>query len=297
MCTAITLLTQDHYFGRNLDLEYSYNEMITITPRNYPFAFQKMPCMQHHYAIIGMAYTPSIYPLYYDATNEAGLSMAGLKFPDEADYKTSKEGFDNITPYEFIPWILGQCSSVMETKVLLEHTNLLARNYSEELPLTPLHWIISDRESSITVESVAEGLKVYDNPLGVLTNSPEFPFQMFNQKHNKMIPGDWSSLSRFVKASYLKTRSVCGTSEEESISQFFHLLGSVEYQRGCTPMDNGLYEITQYTSCCNTDKGIYYYRTYENSQITAVDMHKENLDGRQLIQYPLVKETKIRWQN
>ena len=208
MCTAITLLTQNHYFGRNLDMEFSYNEMITITPRNYPFVYQKKPCMQNHYAMIGMAYTPSLYPLYYDATNEMGLSMAGLKFPDEADYKSSKDGFDNITPYEFIPWILGQCTNVTEAKTLLEHTNLIAKDYSEELPLTPLHWIVSDREASITVESVADGLKVYDNPLGVLTNSPEFPFQMFNQQNSKTLPGDWSSLSRFVKASYLKERSV-----------------------------------------------------------------------------------------
>lgn len=248
--------------------------------------------MQSHYAMIGMAYTPSLYPLYYDATNEMGLSMAGLKFPDKADYKSSKDNADNITPYEFIPWILGQCTNVTEAKSLLEHTNLIAKDYSEELPLTPLHWIISDREASITVESVAEGLKVYDNPLGVLTNSPEFPFQVFNQQNSKTLPGDWSSLSRFVKASYLKERSVCGMSEEESVSQFFHLLGSVEHQRGCKITEFG-YEITQYTSCCNTDKGIYYYRTYENSQITGVDMRKENLDGKHLIQYALVKKQKI----
>lgn len=296
MCTAITLSTKDHYFGRNLDMEFSYNEMITITPRNYPFVFQKMPCMQNHYAMIGMAYSPSQYPLYYDATNEMGLSMAGLKFPEESDYKASKNGYDNITPYEFIPWILGQCSNISEVKVLLERINLIAKDYSEELPLTPLHWIISDKGTSITVESVADGLNVYDNPLGVLTNSPEFPLQMFNLKISQIIPGDWSSLSRFVRATHLKENSVCGDSELESVSQFFHLLGSVEHQRGCKVTDYGL-EITQYTSCCNTDKGIYYYKTYENSQITAVDMHKENLDSRQLIHYPLAKKQKIRWQN
>ena len=75
----------------------------------------------------------------------------------------------------------------------------------------------------------------------------------------------------------------------------FHILGSVEQQRGCCELDNGKYEITLYTSCCNADKGIYYYTTYENSQITAVDMHKEDMDGTELVSYPLVKEQQIRW--
>ena len=66
--------------------------------------------------------------------------------------------------------------------------------------------------------------------------------------------------------------------ELESVSQFFHILNSVDQQRGCCELDDGKYEITIYTSCCNASKGIYYYTTYDNHQITSVDMHKENLD-------------------
>ena len=91
--------------------------------------------------------------------------------------------------------------------------------------------------------------------------------------------------------------SISGDSESESISQFFHILGSVTQQRGCVHMGNDQYEITIYTSCCNTDKGIYYYTTYENSQISGVDMHRENLDGDTLICYPLIKGQQIRMQN
>ena len=61
--------------------------------------------------------------------------------------------------------------------------------------------------------------------------------------------------------------------------------------------EKGNYEITIYSSCCNTDKGIYYYRTYDNSQITAVDMYKENLDGQRLVVYPMLTGQQIRWQN
>ncbi len=324
MCTAITYYTKDHYFGRNLDLEFSYKETVTITPRNYPFKFRKVKEIDNHYAIIGMAFVAGNYPLYYDAINEKGLGMAGLNFPTNADYKEEKEDKDNIAPFEFIPWILSQCANLDEAKELLSKINIANINFSDELPASPLHWIIADKNSSITVESVKDGLKIYDNPVGVLTNNPTFDIHLFNlnnymglsieQPENNFskklnldtysrgmgglgLPGDLSSASRFVKATFTKMNSLSGISESESISQFFHILGSVEQQRGLVHMGEDKYEITIYSSCCNMDKGIYYYTTYENGQITGVDMHKENLDGTELVNYDLVKGQQILMQN
>ena len=111
------------------------------------------------------------------------------------------------------------------------------------------------------------------------------------------LPGDLSSQSRFIRVAFTKMNSVSGSSENESVSQFFHILGSVDQQRGCCDVGDGKYEITLYTSCCNTDKGIYYYTTYENHQITAVNMHSENLDGKKLIRYPLILGEQIKMQN
>lgn len=327
MCTAVSYKTKDHYFGRNLDLEYSYRETITITPRNYVFPFRKAGQIKNHFAIIGMAYVLEGYPLYYDATNEKGLSIAGLNFPGNADYKPICEGKDNITPFELIPWILCQCATVSEAKKLLSQINILKEDFSQELPLSPLHWIISDSEHSVTLEPVKSGIKIYDNPVGVLTNNPTFDYHMFNLnnymslkndepkntfsgkntelKLNKYsrgmgaigLPGDASSMSRFVRATFVKLNSVSGDSESESISQFFHILKSVEMQRGCVRLDSNLYEITIYSSCCNTDRGIYYYSTYDNNRICAVDMHKENLQGDTLIMYPLKNNQLIEYQN
>ncbi len=324
MCTAVTYSTNDHYFGRNLDLEYSYKETVTITPRNYEFNFRKVEPIKNHYAIIGMAYVANDYPLYYDAINEKGLGMAGLNFPGNADYKEIEEGKNNVAPFEFIPYILSQCSNIEEAKNLLQNMNIAKINFSEELPASPLHWIIADKEKSITVESVKSGLKVYDNPVGVLTNNPTFDIHLFNlnnymslsteQPENNFskdlnletysrgmggmgLPGDLSSASRFVKATFTKMNSKSGSSESESISQFFHILESVYQQRGLVHMGKGQYEITIYSSCCNMDKGIYYYLTYENSQITGIDMYKENLDGNNLISYDLIKGQQIFMQN
>ena len=324
MCTAITYNTSDHYFGRNLDLEYSYKETVTITPRNYEFNFRKVGSVNNHYAIIGMAYVENNFPLYYDAINEKGLGMAGLNFPGNADYKEIEEGKNNVAPFEFIPYILSQCSNIEEAKNLLKNMNIAKINFSDELPASPLHWIISDKEKSITVESVKDGLKIYDNPVGILTNNPTFDMQLFNlnnymslsteQPINNFskslnldtysrgmggmgLPGDLSSLSRFVKATFTKMNSKSGNSESESISQFFHILESVYQQRGLVHMGEEKYEITIYSSCCNMDKGIYYYITYENSQITGIDMNKENLDSNELINFELIKGQQILMQN
>ena len=293
MCTAATYKTKDFYFGRTLDYEFSYGDQITITPRNYPFSFRHAGTKQTHYAIIGMAHVAGGYPLYYDAINEKGVGMAGLNFVGNAAYANVKPDVTNVAQFEFIPWILSQCASVAEVRTLLSHMNLVNTPFSEQFPLAQLHWIISDETASITVESIADGLHIYDNPVGVLTNNPPFPQQMF-QLNNYM---HLSSASRFARVAFTKMNSISGDSETESISQFFHILGSVDQQRGCCEVTEGKYEITLYTSCCNATKGIYYYTTYENHQISAVDMHRENLDGTTLICYPVIQGEQIHFQN
>ncbi|WP_338348826.1 choloylglycine hydrolase [Enterococcus faecalis] len=324
MCTAITYVSKDHYFGRNFDYEISYNEVVTITPRNYKFSFREVGNLDHHFAIIGIAAGIADYPLYYDAINEKGLGMAGLNFSGYADYKKNEEGKENVSPFEFIPWVLGQCSTVDEAKKLLKNLNLVNINFSDELPLSPLHWLLADKEQSIVVESTKEGLRVFDNPVGVLTNNPTFDYQLFNLNNYRVLstrtpknnfsdqieldiysrgmggiglPGDLSSVSRFVKATFTKLNSVSRSSEYESISQFFHILSSVEQQKGLCDVGDEKYEYTIYSSCCNLEKGIYYYRTYDNSQITAVDMNKENLEKDSLIVYPMVETQQINYAN
>ena len=324
MCTAACYKTNDFYFGRTLDYEFSYGDEVTVTPRNYSLKFRHSENLESHYAIIGMAFVADDYPLYYDAFNEKGLCMAGLNFVGNAVYGKPVDGKINIAQFEFIPWILGQCKSVDEAKALIEKMNITDTQYSDKLPTAQLHWIIADKNGAMTVESVKDGLKIYDNPVGVLTNNPPFNEQMFmlnnymhlspkspeNRFSDKLdlktysrgmgalgLPGDLSSQSRFVRVAFTKMNSFSGFSESESVSQFFHILGSVEQQRGCCEVGEGEYEITIYTSCCNADKGIYYYNTYDNHQITAVNMYNENLDGSDLVRFPLITGEQIRMQN
>ena len=324
MCTAIAYKTKDFYFGRTLDYEFSYGEQITVPPRNFPMVFRYVGMLNQHYAIIGMAHIAQNYPLYYDAVNEKGLAMAGLNFIGFSKYGRHADGKDNIASFELIPWILAQCATVAEAKKLLAQINLTDDAFSDQLPPAQLHWIIADRDEAITVESVADGLHIYSNTVGVLTNNPPFNEQMLqlcnymqlspNSPENRLcqaldlqpysrgmgamgLPGDLSSQSRFVRAAFTKLNSVCDGSENGSISQFFHILDAVSQTRGCCRLADSKYEISIYASCCNASRGIYYYVSYDNRHINAVDLHREDLNDSQLTFYPLRLTQEISLQN
>ena len=324
MCTAIGFKSGDFYFGRTLDNEFSFGEQITIVPRNFRFDFRFLNSVTSHYAIIGMGIVKGDYPLLFDAMNEKGLCMAGLNFVGNAFFNEVQNNKENVAVFEFIPWILSQCANVTEVRERLGKINLVNEPFSKELPVAQLHWMITDKDECITVEAVKDGLKIYDNPVGVMTNNPTFPEHIFNLnnymhlspkapennfskdvdlKHYSKgmgaigLPGDLSSMSRFVRVAFVKSNSASGNGEGKSISQFFHILNSVDQQRGCNLADRDMYEITVYTSCCNASKGIYYYTTYDNHQISCVNMFHENLDSCKLKCYPLIMGEQINCQN
>lgn len=325
MCTSIAMNTEDFYFGRTMDIEYSFGEKVVFTPRNYPISFRKNDTLHRHYAMLGMASVMENYPLYAEAVNERGLCIAGLNFPDNAYYPQKEDPVrHNVSPFELILWLCAKCASVTDVKALMASTHLISIPFNDDLPLTPLHWHIADREHSIVLESTQNGLELYDNPVGVLTNNPGFHFQTTNlcQYMNLTtacpqncfsnikslvpfgqglgcfgLPGDYSPASRFVKAAYLSLNSICEKDEMSSISQFFHILDSVSMIRGSVITPENLYDITTYSCCMNATKGIYYYKTYSNSQITGVDMNRENPDSDLLRTYPLVSAQQIAWAN
>lgn len=323
MCTAISFNSGNHYFGRNLDLEYSLDEAVVVTPRRFPLLFKRMPALRTHLAMIGVATVSDGYPLYYDATNEAGLSIAALNFPANAHYGSPCDDKYSIAPYELIPWLLAQCANTAQARALLAQVQLAAIPFSDALPLSELHYLISDAHGSIVAEPMQSGLMIHDNPCGVLTNNPPFDAQMEHLSRymalsstapeNKLdpalcltpssrglgaygLPGDLSSPSRFVRAVFMKAHSQCDSSQEGSVTQFFHILSNVAHTRGSVLIEEKP-EITVYSSCCDTARGVYFYTTYENSRITAIDMHREDLLGGQLYAYPLIRRQQIDLQN
>lgn len=308
VCTAVCYRSDAFYFGRNLDLHCGYGENVVITPRNYEINMRCEQPIRAHYAMIGMAAVVDDFPLYYEATNERGLSMVGLSFPGNAVYRHLARGRDNVAPFEFIPWILARCACVDDARALLDKINLVNIDFSAQLPLSPLHWMISDKKCSIVAEPLKDGIKIYDDPFEVLTNNPPFAFHYTNASHYMGLsaghaasrfregipmenyslgmgalglPGDYSSASRFIRALFVKENAVSEHNERSDVSQFFHILNAVAMPKGCVRAADG-FEYTRYSSCCNADSGIYYYTTYDDPEIRAIRMHDVDLDRSRL---------------
>ena len=238
-------------------------------------------------------------------------------------YPPVTRGVASVAQYALIPWLLGTCANIAEARSALARVVIDGTPFAPELPCAQLHWLVADRSGCIAVEATADGLHVYDDPAGVLTNNPPFPQQMAALRNYTRLsasqppadfcgvpvtldsrgmgalglPGDLSSPSRFVRAAFVRANARSERTEDANASQFFHILTSVEQQRGCCELDDGQFEITLYSSCCNADQGIYYYTTYDNRQITGVKLHAADLDSARLTAYPLADTQQIRWEN
>lgn len=317
MCTGLALETKDglHLFGRNMDIEYSFNQSIIFIPRNFKCVNKSNKKeLTTKYAVLGMGTIFDDYPTFADGMNEKGLGCAGLNFPVYVSYsKEDIEGKTNIPVYNFLLWVLANFSSVEEVKEALKNANIVDIPISENIPNTTLHWMISDiTGKSIVVEQTKEKLNVFDNNIGVLTNSPTFDWHVANLnqyvslRYNQVpefklgdqsltalgqgtglvgLPGDFTPASRFVRVAFLRDAMIKNDKDSIDLIEFFHILNNVAMVRGSTRTIEEKSDLTQYTSCMCLEKGIYYYNTYENNQINAIDINKENLDGNEIKTY------------
>lgn len=325
MCTGLALETKDglHLFGRNMDIEYSFNQSIIFIPRNFKCVKRSNKKeLTTKYAVLGMGTIFDDYPTFADGMNEKGLGCAGLNFPIYVSYsKEDIEGKTNIPVYNFLLWVLANFSSVEEVKEALKNANIVDIPISENIPNTTLHWMISDiTGKSIVVEQTKEKLNVFDNNIGVLTNSPTFDWHVANLnqyvslRYNQVpefklgdqaltalgqgtglvgLPGDFTPASRFVRVAFLRDAMIKNDKDSIDLIEFFHILNNVAMVRGSTRTIEEKSDLTQYTSCMCLEKGIYYYNTYENNQINAIDMNKENLDGNEIKTYKYNKTLSI----
>ena len=309
MCTAIL---HGRYAGRNLDVDKNYGEEVIITPRNFAISFKLMPTVHTHHAIIGMGISVDEYPLYFDAANEQGLYISGLNYLGNAKYMPEAVGKINLAPYELMIYLLAKCSSVADAERELAKINLVGIPFRHDIPLAELHFFIADKGGAIVLEPDADGLNIYKSPTGVLTNNPPFPMQLFNLNNymslssepakNRIcpslpltnysfgmgaigLPGDLSSMSRFVRASFHRSNS----KSDAHLTDIMHLLSSVAMPYGSVRLGDG-YEYTEYSSAVDLSELVYSYRTYDSLSTYAVRLCDENIHGSDLIKYSLKRE-------
>lgn len=328
MCTALSIKSKEgnNFFGRNMDLEYNFNQSVIVIPRNYKYENKVTGKMVGgKYAIIGMGSVIDNHAAMADGMNEKGLACAGLNFAGYAYYEENKvEGKENIAPYDFILWVLFNHETVDEVKEAINNIELVNVPLNEKYPVPTLHWMVVDKSGkSIVIEKTKSKFSIYDNTVGVLTNNPTFDWQLTNlneyigltEEHPKEtkwcdqeikalgvgagtrgIPGDFASVSRFVRIAFIKSR-MPEVDNISAIPQFLHMLDYVAMVKGGVMTPEGKEDFTLYSSCMNQEKGIYYYKTYSNNRINAIDINKEDLNESKVKVFPYLINEDINYQN
>lgn len=329
MCTALSIKSKEGkcFFGRNMDLAYNFNQSVMIIPRNYKYEDKVTGNMvTNKRAIIGMGTVIDNHPALAEAMNENGLACAGLNFDGYAYFEEEPiKGKNNIAPYDFIQWVLSNHESIEEVKKEIKNLELVNIPINKNTPVSKLHWMITDKTGkSIVVEKTKNNFSVYDNPVGVMTNNPTFDWHLTNlneymyitpnhPKETKWsdrelkalgtgagtlgIPGDFASVSRFIRIAYIRAKMPLVEGDVKAITQFFNMLDYVKMVKGGVITEEGMEDLTIYSSCMDQEKGIYYYRTYDNNRINAVDINKEELEGEEIKIFSYLSEQDINYQN
>lgn len=314
MCTAITLQSaeDENFFGRTLDFSYPLEPGIYIVPKNYEWymAATMTKCIDRYsFICVGQKVDEMIG--VYDGVNEQGFAAAALYFKDYGYYNLPIQNKNPIGSADFLHYILGSCSCVDDLKELLKNVVIVSQSDDANRPSDPLHWIATDRSGkSVVIEQTRMGLKIFKNPIGVLTNSPDFYWQITNLRNymdvsvdqpkkaywgnlpltsfghgggSTPLPGGFTSPERFVRASFLKTHVQVSQSQSEAIMTFFHIMKSLFIPKGIVRTERGAYEYSKYVALMNTNTCEYYFKTQENDQIIRASLWDYYTDSTQLI--------------
>lgn len=310
MCTSLTLTTTDqtNTLARTMDFAFLLDPELIFIPRRFPLVSEMdQTARSVKYAMMGIGRNLGTYT-FADGLNEAGLACASLYFPGYAEYNDfAIPGKTNLAPHEVVGWLLTNFSTLEEVKAAIPQLNIVSKALKMMNVITPLHWIITDKTGNIIViEPMKDGIMIYDNPLGVMTNSPDFNWHLTNIRNyigvspNKTgpiqlngmtfspfgagagsfgLPGDFTPPSRFLRALFGREAINPINNEEECINAAFHILASVDIPKGSVITDDGI-DFTQYTACMVCNTGTYYYKTYDNNQIARACLFNENFEAK-----------------
>lgn len=300
MCTAISIKSNNKevYFGRTLDFSYELDPSIYIVPQNYKWQDKKEYINKYKFIAIGQDVPEKIF---IDGVNEKGLGVAALYFQGEADYGSGDNNKFQVGSVNVVNYFLGNFSSVKEILFKINSMEIIGVKDPVTNTVAPLHWFVVDQSgASIVIEPTKRGLEVHHNPIQVLANSPDFKWQLTNlrnylnltptQKGEAMwenivlkpfgqgggtyyLPGDYTSPSRFVRVSYLKSFTKIEGNNENIISTCFNILKSVTIPKGVVITNRNTSDYTQYTAFINLNKKEYYFNTYNNHKIIKANIN------------------------
>lgn len=314
MCTAMTMQTTEGeaFFGRTMDFSFPLDPELYIVPRHHVWRNnRKSAKIFNQYSFIGIGQDISDL-IFVDGVNEMGFAAAALYFPGYAHYEEIDYPDTNkisIAAIELVNFLLGMCASVSQAEAIMQKITIIGVEDSLTNSVAPLHWMVTDKSGrSMVIENTESGLHLYDNPIGVLSNSPDFHWHLTNLRNflnlspNQSekeqwgeveltpfgqgcgtigLPGDYSPPSRFVRTSFQKSHTPTPSSGREAVITAFHIMEGVSIPKGIVTTQRGTDDFTQYTAFMNINTGEYFYKTYYNCQIMKAELHSDEIIGKE----------------
>jgi choloylglycine hydrolase len=260
-------------------------------------------------------------PYLFDGLNEKGLAVGTFYFPVTADYMPyhAADAAKTIAPWQVGSYLLENFATVDEVRQNI--SNVVVTNV--DFPgwgIVPVHYAVYDATGETIVIEYSEGkLHVFDDPLGVVTNSPAFDWHMTNLRNYVNfsldnvppinlghgvtlqpigqgtgmlgLPGDFTPPSRFVRAVAFSVAALPSKTGDDAVLELFHILNNFDIPKGATRQKeaNNKFEteFTLWTSATDLKALKFYFRTYANSQIRMVDLTKMKLDGKDVVTIPM----------
>ncbi|MEA4956654.1 putative protein YxeI [bioreactor metagenome] len=313
MCTSIFTKTEDnkHFLARTMDFSFPLEGNPVFLPRDYNWhVFGKE--MTNKYAMLGTGRGIAGNYIFTDGINEHGLAMAELYLPGEASYnKKEIKGKNNLAPWEFLNWVLGNYKSIKDLEKDLKNIRLI----DKEVPILnksiPLHYIFADKTGKVVViEPTGGELKFKENPVGVMTNTPNLewhtqnlrnylgiqPKQFSSKKYGEFtatpfsqgtgtshLPGSFTPADRFVRAAFFKEYINKAKNEEEGVTNIWQILSTVRIPKGIVIEDSEGEDFTQYLAAMCLENRSFYFTSYENNQITKAELTDELIDNGDIV--------------
>lgn len=319
-CTGIQLQTKDGTFvsGRTLEFGVFLDSSIIVVPRNYVFVGQTSrgdgKKWKTKYASIGIMLADK--EVILDGINEKGLSVGSFYFPGFAKYSvtTAKNQSISMSSSDIMQWIVSQFATVDEVRVAIENNEVaispvLTPGFPPEIQ--PFHFVVYDKNGkSLVIEPLDGKLVLYENPVGVMTNSPTFDWHMTNLRNyvalnpNNVppvsifgktfkqlgqgsgmlgLPGDFTPPARFVRAAVFSAIAIPEKSAKKGILQVFHILNNFDIPVGVARDKHKGVIHSDYTmlTVARDSKNIrYYYNSYDDQTIRMIDLSKCDLNAK-----------------
>jgi choloylglycine hydrolase len=285
------------FFGRTMDFSHDIIPQLYIVPSSYVwYGSLSNNEMRDSYRFIGLGQELDGILGFFDGVNEKGFAAAVLYFAGYAQYSTAAhKDAEPIASIDFLHYILGRCASVKDLPDLLKAITIVGAPDPVTKTIAPLHWIATDRSGACTViEPTGRGLELINNPIGVMSNSPDFHWHMTNLRNyieasptqteevfwdnirltpfgqaggTIPLPGGFTSPERFVRTAYLKAHLPKPKDSNEAIAACFHILESVSIPKGAVLTSRNTYDYTKYTAFINTSTCEYFYKTYDDINV------------------------------